>query len=301
MSFFNQLFNTDKKHTQGTYLYFRIFEAVVIYQVLLFSWKWGLYIPQLGEVILPLGLANYLDISFMFSGPYSLINAALITFFVALAFLRKGRYFYLLAVLAMHLQYIARFSQGEISHGSNLTGTALVTLALGACFFADEVQRQKSTLGMLVFLIGLGYVSASISKFIGTGVNWIDGRHLYLWIGERATDRLSQDGAFSLNFLQKTLLEHYWMATLTLLIGIGTELLGFLLWFRKLRWLGATLLICMHFGVSMSMSISFNAFVVILFVIGYPWERLFDFLLEKYSDSGFGSFLQKRLVTKSGS
>src|SRR5699024_11330105 len=116
------------------------------------------------------------------------------------SFFRKELYFFLLALLAMHLQYIARFSQGEISHGSNFTGTALMTLALAAIFFKNEAKLQKFALGLLIFLIGIGYSSAAFAKLIGTGFTWVDGRHLYLWIGERSNEVLSQNSTFQLHF-----------------------------------------------------------------------------------------------------
>lgn len=294
MNFFKKLFQFDRPETKGDILFYRIFEAIIIYQIIFYAWEWGLYIPQLGEVILPLGMANYIDVSFMFSGSYSLINAGLITIFALLGYFRKGRVFYFLAVLCMHLQYIARYSQGEISHGSNFTATALVTFALAALFIAGKNKRHKVAFGLFIFLIGLGYTSAGLSKLIGTGINWVDGRHLYLWIGERATDKLSQNGAFELNFFQEILLDHLWLATTILTIGVLSELFGFLLWFRKTRWIQATILICMHFGIYLSMSINFRAYFVILLIVGYPWGQFFDYLLSQKPNSKLNAYLEQK-------
>lgn len=293
MTFFARLFSFDCAETKGEFLFYRIFEAIIIYQIIFYAWEWALYIPRLGEVILPLGMANYIDVSFMFSGPYSLINAALVSIFALLGFLKKGRYFYLLAVLCMHLQYIARYSQGEISHGSNFTATALVTFAVAAIFISHRLKRRKVAFGLFIFLIGMGYTSAGLSKLIGTGLSWVDGRHLYLWIGERATDKLSQNGAFQLNFFQELLLDQLWLATTILTIGVLSELFGFLLWFRKTRWVQATILIGMHFGIYISMSINFRAYFIILLIVGYPWARFFDYLLNKNPNSSLNAFLAR--------
>lgn len=281
MKFFTQLFSTDRRETKGQILFFSIFEVVVIYQVLFYAWEWAFYIPQLGDVVLPLGIANYIDISFMFNPGYALANAALITFFALLGFIRKERSYYALALLGMHLQYVARFSQGEISHGSNLSAMALLMLALAGIFFSERSHQRKVAMGLFIFFTGLGYTSAAICKLVATGPEWINGSHLFLWISERATDKLSQEGHFELNFLQQIIFEHSWMATMTLLFGLLTEFLGFLLWFRKTRWAQATLLIGMHLGIALSMRIEFNSYLVLLFLIGYPWGKVLDYLMER--------------------
>jgi len=71
----NRLFDFDRQETAGEMLFYRLFELLIMYWVVTFAWKWGLYIQRLGDVVLPLGIANYLDVSFMFSGGLSIWNA----------------------------------------------------------------------------------------------------------------------------------------------------------------------------------------------------------------------------------
>jgi len=294
MKVFDNLFQYDRPETKGEFIFFKLFEFLILYQVLFFAWDWGNYIPALGDVILPLGIAHYLDISFMF-GWIAWLNAALITLFVLWGFLRQQRFPYFISFLLFHLQYTARFSQGEISHGANLTGMSLLALGLAYAVFSTPVQRRKTTIGLVLFFVGIGYTSAAFTKLIGTGFTWPDGRHLWLWIAERATDRLSQSGSFQFNAIQEIVLQNYGVATLFLVAGWITEFLGFALWFRKIRSFIAVALIGLHFGVLISMNISFSAFVEILIIIGFPWYKLFDFLLRKKPDSMFNHFIEKQL------
>jgi hypothetical protein len=296
MRFFKQLFNAGRTETNGDILLFIIFETVIIYQVILISWRWAIYIPHLSRVAAPVGIANFMDISFMFTAPYALINAALITLFVLLGYFRKGRFFYLLAILGMHLQYAARFSQGKVSHGTGLTGMALLILALTALFIIDREERRKVAVGLVIFFISVGYTSAAVCKLVATGPQWIEGHHLILWMKERGLDLYSQHGAFSFNTIQQILLNHHILATVALACGLITELCSFLLCLRKTRWIEATLLIGMHIGIVLMMDISFIYFLFILIVLGYPWARLFDYWLQRYSQSSINYYLEQRRV-----
>lgn len=294
MNVFDNLFKYDKPETKGEFIFFKLFEFLILYQVIYFAWAWGTYIPFLGDVVLPLGIAHYLDISFMFSW-IAWLNAALITLFVLLGFLRQQRFPYFISFLLFHLQYTARFSQGEISHGANLTGMSLLAIGLAYAVFADPVYRHKTALGLVLFFVGLGYTSAAFTKLIGTGIGWPDGRHLWLWMAERATDRLSQTGNFQFNAIQDIVLQNHGVATLFLLSGWITEFLGFTIWFKRSRPFIAIALIALHFGVLITMNISFSAFVEILIFIGFPWYKLFDFILDKKPDSIFNHFIEKQL------
>lgn len=275
------IFDLDRVETKGEYLFFRFFELLICYLVLYYAWTWGVYTQQLGEVVLPLGLANYFDIRFMFSNNISIINALIIGIFLILGLLSVNRYSYSIALLLFHFQYVARFSQGEISHGSNMVGMALLAFAVSAVFVRDAEKRHKIVLGMIIFFIGLGYTSAAFCKLIGTGPAWVDGRHLWLWIGERSTDVLSQTGSFEFNLLQEYALQYRWLATLILIFGLFTELAGFTFWFKKARPYIATLLIGMHFGILFSMNISFSKYVYIMILLGYPWPKFIDRLLQR--------------------
>lgn len=292
--FKNDLFRPYETETAGQILFFRLFEFFIVYFVIWFAWFWGVYIPNLGEVLLPLGIANYIDISFMFSDLMGLGNAVLITLFVLAGFFRLNKLAYLIAMILFHLHYAARFSQGEISHGSNMVGAALFSLAIAQVAFSGAAERRKFALGVLIFFIGLGYVTAAFSKFIGTGPTWVDGSHLWLWIGERSTDMLSQHGHFELNLLQEYILQYHWLATIILIFGLLVELFGWLFWFRKTRPYAATLLISMHIGILLSMNINFPKYVYIMIILGYSWHKLFDYLLEKYEEKQPVQFLLKR-------
>lgn len=277
MNFWDNIFSFSQKESEGEALYFKLFELFVVSFVIHFAWDWGIYIQQISEVVLPLGIAEYIDISFMFDHNISLINAALMTLFAGFGFFRIfSRYSYLIAFALFHLHYAARFSLGEISHGSNFIGMSLLALALALLLFRNPTTYRRFALGFVIFFVGLGYTSAGISKLIGTGLTWPSGEHLWLWIAEREVDVMSGSGVFSPNLIQELALEHHFLATLTLIFGLLTELFGFLIWFKKFRPYIATALIVMHLGVYISMNIMFSAYILELLVIGYPWIYLLN-------------------------
>lgn len=197
-----ELFSDFASDTTGTHLYFRGVELFLVGYAFYYCWDWGIYIQQnISSVLLPLGLANYIDVSFMFDHNVALINAALVGVLGLVGFFRLWPPAYLLALFAFHLQYVARYSLGEISHGSNLVGMGVLGLGLALLFFRDEEHRRRFTFGFLYFFIGLGYTSAAVCKLIGTGITWPDGRHLLMWIAERKVDTLSKFGSFEPSFL----------------------------------------------------------------------------------------------------
>ncbi|TVQ64672.1 MAG: hypothetical protein EA360_11745 [Balneolaceae bacterium] len=279
-----QLFEPERESTLGEMVYFKIFELFVVIYTIKFSWEWGFY-SQLRnvEVVLPLGIANYLDISLFFDHQLALITAAVITLLVIFAYFRIGpKWFYAVAMLLFHLQYVIRFSQGEIPHSQNLIGMSVFSLALGALFFPKKEKMARFVLGSVIFFIGLGYTSAFFAKLIGTGIHWSDGRHLWLWIGEKGIDILSREGAFAPNLLQQLALNSVAIASLILLIGWVTELIGFTMWWPRLRPYTTLLLIAMHIGITLTMNIRFDAFVMQLILVGFPWYLLLDRFLERF-------------------
>ncbi len=288
------LFRPDEPETTGQIVFYRMFEFFIVYFVIWFAWYWGVYIPNLGEVLLPLGIANYIDISFMFNSVMGIGNAILITLFVVAGFFRSSKYAYLIAMILFHFHYAARFSQGEISHGSNMVGAALFSLAIAHLAFTKTEYIRKFSLGVLIFFIGLGYVTAAFSKLIGTGPLWVDGSHLWLWIGERSTDMFSQHGHFDLNILQDYILEYHWLATIILTFGFFVELFGWLFWYQKTRPWAATLLISMHIGILLTMNINFPKYVYIMIILGYNWHVFIDYLLENYKEKLPVRFIEKR-------
>ncbi|MFU8812242.1 MAG: hypothetical protein ACNA78_04690 [Balneolaceae bacterium] len=290
----DNLYRPDHNETTGEVIFYRIFEFFIGYFVIWHAWVWGVYIPNLGEVMLPLGIANYIDISFMFNHWMGIGNAVLMTAAVLVGFFGRGKYAYTIAIILFHFHYAARFSQGEISHGSNMVGAALFSFAMAHLFFDEADKRRKFTLGTLIFFIGLGYVTAAFSKMIGTGLTWVDGRHMWLWLGERSTDVLSQHGEFQFNILQEYMLQFRWLATIILTYGLIVEFLGWMFWYNKLRPYAATLLISMHIGILITMNINFPKYVYIMVLLGYKWHFIIDYFLEKYKGSRLTRFLEAR-------
>lgn len=272
----NQLFDPGRQVNIGELLHFKVFELFVVIYVLAYSWSWGLYTQRVNEeVILPLGVANYVDVSFFFDHNLALIIAALISVLTLLTFFRLGsRWFYLIVMILFHLQYVIRYSQGAIPHSQNLIGISVILLAVGSLVFPGNKFFPRFVFGGVIFFIGLGYTSAFFSKLIGTGFHWFYGEHLWLWISEKSVDILSREGAHQANFLQQLALQHITIASLILLSGWLIELIGFTMWFKKLRPYTTTLLIGMHFGILLTMNIRFDAFVMQLIIVGYPWYKL---------------------------
>lgn len=273
----SELFETDEFNTRGGRIYFRLIELFLAGYAIHYCWTWGVYIQQnITSVLLPLGLANYVDVSFLFDHNVALVNAVLVAVLVLVAFFRLWRPAYLLALIAFHLQYVARFSLGEISHGSNLVGMGILGLGLGFLAFRSEANRRRFTFGFLYFFIGLGYTSAAFSKLIGTGLHWPDGRHLLMWIAEREVDTISKLGTFDPNLFQELVLSAYHVGTVALVFGLLAELVSFLMWWRKYRYVVVSLLAAMHIGTKISMNIFFPATTYLLILLAIPWHQVID-------------------------
>jgi len=274
----NQLFEPGRDQTPGEVVFFKLFELFVVFYTIKFAWEWGIYTEMRNiEVVLPLGLAKYIDVSVFFDNQLAVINAAFITLISIMSYLRLGyKWQYMVVMVLLHVQYVARFSQGEIPHSQNLIGMAVFCFAVGAIFFPDKKKMPRFVIGSIIFFIGLGYTSAFFAKLVGTGLSWFDGRHLWLWIGEKSIDILSREGLWAPNFLQSLALQSTIVASIILLIGWFTELIGFTMWFKKFRPFTTLMLIGMHFGITMTMNIRFDAFVMQLILVGFPWYILLD-------------------------
>ena len=262
----------DKAVRDASWVHFRLFELFVAAWAIAYAWTWGLYTFKSSVVILELGVANYLPVERLFGTP-SMVIATIVTLGIAASITRLSRWGYLIAMIALHLQYVVRFSQGEIPHSSNLIGFALLALAVGFATHKDSIAQVRFSWGFLWFFVGLGYTSAAISKLVGTGVTWIEGQHLVLWIHEKAIDYASMTGTWSPNILQAAILESVWVGTLSLFIGWFTEAIGVLMWFRRLRPYVILVTIGMHFGITWTMNIVFIAFEMQLFLTGFPWAE----------------------------
>ncbi|WP_234573096.1 hypothetical protein [Rhodohalobacter sp. 614A] len=282
----DQLFEPNRSVSPGELWFFKFFELFIVSYVIKYAWEWGFYAQLRNfEVVLPLGLANYIDVSLFFQNQLALVVAGLITVFAVLAFFRLGtKWMYPLVMFLLHMQYVIRFSQGEIPHSSNLIGMAVFCFTIGAIFFPGKKQMPRFVMGSIIFFVGLGYTSSFIAKMIGTGIHWFDGRHLWLWISEKSIDILSREGVYSPNFLQQMALKSTAIASVILLFGWFTEMIGVTLWWKKLRPYTVTLIIGMHLGITMTMNIRFDAFVIQLILIGYPWYKLLDSVIKTTPD-----------------
>ncbi len=275
-AFLARLFDFDRASTAGERIYYKAFELFIAYWVVYFAWSWGVYIGRITDVVLPLGIANYIDISFMFNGIAPLVNAGLMTAAVLAGLFGLWRHGYMAALLLMHVQYVARFCLGEISHGSNIIGFCLMGLALGATAYKNRQHAMRFALGFCIFFVGLGYTSAAICKLGASGPMWVDGSHFWMWIGERTVDTFSMTGAIEHNLVQHLALDYWWIATAILAFGLLTEFFGFLMWYPRTRVLSAVLLIVMHIGILLSMKINFAANTYTLVFLGFPWALWID-------------------------
>lgn len=295
---FDNLFPFNLEESDGERIFFRLLELFVIVFAIRFAWVWGAYIPQIREVVLPLGIAEYIDISFMFEGSRGPWNAVILTAASIAGFMRLiPGVAYSIAIISFHFQYVARYSLGEISHGSNLIGMSVMALAVACIFFRDPTARRRVALGLIYFFVGLGYTTAAFSKLIGTGLHWPDGRHLWMWIAERTIDSTSMYGFFELNFLQEMIVAYAVVGTLVLAFGLVVEFFGFLAWFRRTRYFILPALAGMHLGVLATMNIPFHEFTLQLIILGLPLPGLIDWLLLRSKSPVIDRIRQSQFVT----
>lgn len=266
------LFGTDAKPTTGDQLFFKIIELYIVYHTISLAWSAAFYTLKIDHPVQSIGIANYLDTTFMYGTYWPVILASVLTMVCMLAFLRKGpKWLYLFAFSLLHVIFVSRYSLGKMPHGYNFIGMSLLALSLGLIVGKEIRQRLSLTLGIIYFFVGLGYTTAAISKLIATGIHWADGHHLWLWMAEKHVDVWSRQGYAKYNFLQQLIVDHIHIATAILTFGLLTELMGFLLWFQKTRIVMIGLLIGMHIGIYFTMNIWFGTFMSELLLIGLPW------------------------------
>lgn len=271
------LFGTGAKLTTGQQLYFKFFEAYVSYHAMDLAWSWAFYTLKIKDIVLPLGIATHIDISFMHGNNLPLFLAGSLSLLCVLAFFRIGpRWLYLAAFALLHLLFVARFCLGEIPHSANFIGLSLFALGLSVYLYEENRYRAGLALGLVYFFVGFGYTTAAISKLIATGFHWTDGRHLWLWMSEKSVDHLSKYGAADYNLLQEFAFVSIPVATVILIIGMVTEFYGFLLWFRRTRPYMTLAIIGMHIGIFLTMNIWFGKFMSELILIGFPWGIWLD-------------------------
>lgn len=279
------LFKPEVPDSIGTKVYYRLFELFTVTYSLIYVWQWGFYIyHRLSDVVLPLGLAQYINVEIFFGTYFPLINAGLLTVCVISAFLfKRVKWLYGVAFLLLHLQYVTRYSQGEIPHSQNMVGFCLLGLGIGSVFFKDKDHSLHFGLGFVVFFLGLGYTSAAFSKLIATGITWVDGHHLWLWIAEKGTDVLSDEGVFHYNWIQEIVLKSRTAATLFLTAGLLTELFAFLVWWKRFRTIMFIAIIGLHTGIYFTMNILFLSYTIGLFIIGLPWHKIINGVLAYFA------------------
>lgn len=280
------LFPFEKQLTRGEQLYFKLFELLIALCSLRLAWQWSDYVQRLDRVLKPQGIGHYLDLSFLLGSQAAYLLTAVLALCLVLGVTRRSPFGYGAALVIMHVLYVARHSQGKASHVAHCIGLSLLALTLGAALFRrSSALFQRLVLGSLIFFFGLSYVLAGICKLRYTGLGWPNGSHLVLWIAERELDSRAAWGSFAPNMLQRLILEHQPLGTLTLAFGLATELLAFLVWFERFRSWMFTGLIAMHVGIGVTMNIYFTYNVTLLVVLGYPWWRLIDWLLRRVSAS----------------
>jgi hypothetical protein len=279
-----ELFAFGEPDTPGRRTVRLAFEIFIVYATIRLAWTWGLYTLRISEVVLPLGVARWVDISFMFGNDLPIVNAALITILAAAGLFRYGRWSYAAAFLLLVVQYAARFSLGEIPHSANMAGMGLLGFALGVVLYPRREDASKFALGFAYFYLGLGYSLAAVSKYVARGLTWPDGHHLWMWLNEKSVDHLSKTGALQLNWLQEWALADHTVATLFLAFGLLTETFAFLLWWRRFRIPVCMAILGLHMGIYLTMNIMFILSVYELLIIGLPWALLLDRTLFRGSD-----------------
>jgi len=283
--FLHQLFGFHVTDTRGERLFFYAFELFVAACTLKYAWSWAAHVQQLGDVVLPLGIAQYIDVSVFFESWIAYGAAGLLTASVVLGALRWWRYGYVAALLLLHLLFAARYSQGEIPHSSNVLGMTLLGLALALPAFDAERLRRRFTIGFTYFFIGLGYTSSAVCKLVATGPQWVDGHHLQLWVHEKSIDVFAATGSFNFTFAQEMVLEYYWIATLFLIIGLVTESLAISMWWPRLRIPTVLAVLGLHAGIYLTMRIVFAITTLELILLALPWACLVTRVLNGTSSS----------------
>ncbi|HEX9659548.1 MAG TPA: hypothetical protein VGA18_04570 [Rhodothermales bacterium] len=275
---------------------FKTLETFIVYRAIDYCWRWGVFIQDIGEVVLPLGVASYVDVGFMFENGVSTANAAVATIFMMAGFLRLHRYAYLVSMALFHLQFAARFCLGEIPHSSNFVGMGILALGLGAVLFDDAATRRRFVTGTLVFFIGLAYFTGAVSKLIATGPSWPDGRHLWIWIAEKAADKYAEFGVLELNPVQQLVVNSWLLATVSLAFGLIVEIAAPAFWFERARPFAAVGILALHAGIYLTMRIVFSASMVIVAIVGFPWGRWIRTMcpnLEAYLTGRTGALLTR--------
>ncbi len=282
ITLFKHSFRFTDHPTPGMKLHYKLFELFVYACLVWFVMHWAAGMATLTSQHSAGGLAHYFPVEWMYGTIFPWINATIITLLLLFGFFRvMPRLLLTSAFILIHFQYVARYTMGKLPHESVFLGMALLAFVLAVWVIPKPSERIRFVFVFLLFFMGLGYVMSGFVKIIGTFlVNpesfWSDGRHLWLWIASRQVSILTAEGTYALNFMQKMAQINWYLATAMLTYGLVAELLGFLLWFDRTRWIGAVLLIGLHTGIGMVMGLFFPFFIAQLIMTGFRWDRLLD-------------------------
>ncbi len=278
-----ELFDYEREETAGELLFFKIFELFIVASTIHMAWEWGFYILRISDIVLELGIAIYIDVSFLFGNGLSLPVAGLISLFALLGFFRVNKYAYLIAFLLLHLQFATRLTLGEIPHSSNVVGMTLLGFSTAMIMFEDATMRRRFAMGYTYFFVGLGYTMAAVCKLIGTGLFWSDGRHLWLWIHEKAVDAMGYSGLLDYTLLQEFTLGSMLFATMGLTLGLLAELFAWLMWWRRFRLPILLAVLGLHVGIYLLMNIMFWHTFFELILLALPWATWLNVALDNRS------------------
>ena len=266
---------------------FKLFEFFIVCNAVYLSWYWGLDMRNWSGIITPHGIAHYVDITFLYVNIFPLINASAITVFSILAFLRiKSKWLYAAVFILLLLHFSAIFSGTKLRHDTHFIGVGILSFSLVTFFFKTHKDKYRFIFGFNIFFMGLGYFLSSMSKLIGTGLHWVDGRNLHIWILRKGTEILTDTGLLDFLPMQLLVLDHIALGTLFLVIGLTVEFLAPFFWFRKTRPISTLAILGMHFGIFITLNISFHMNMIQLIIIGLPWPDL----LKKYVKSDYKLF-----------
>lgn len=269
-AFLSTVFNFEAKETKLERWFGKAFELFILAVSVRYAWFWALQIQSFQVVVEPVGVGSHVDLSFLLGSPAAFAIAGLVTGFIALGYTRRWRYGYFAAIILMHILFAARFSQGKVMHSSYLAAMAFLGIALAVSAFDAESVRRRFALGFTFLFFGLGYTFAGICKLVGTGLSWPDGQHLRMWIEEKAVDTYATHGVVDLNMIQNLVLDHYELATAILIVGLFTELSGFLMWRPCFRLPLLVGLLGLHVGIFLTMNIVFAVTTVALCLLTIP-------------------------------
>lgn len=275
-----QVFDFDRAETPGELVFFKVFELFLLYAAIASAWEWGLYLERIEEVVLPVGIARHLDVSIMFGRWQGPLVALLVSGAALVGFFRASRFAWLVALGLLMWSYAARFCLGQIPHSANLIGMIILGLGLAHVAFDTPRLRRRFTLGFAVLSVGLAYTSAGVCKLVASGITWPHGRHLRIWIHEKAIDAFSKTGVWDLDGLQRLVLEHRALGTLVLGVGLATELLAFSVWWKKPRPFAIAALVVLHLGIFHLMEILFRLNLYVLVLLGLPWSSWLDRMMQ---------------------